>query len=760
MKRVKKNDSIFNEIKPKDVPIEEPKKEEPQEEDEKAGFTDELEPMPILIPSMEEKTMEEAIPKKKKMRKLDFFNKTAIAIIVIFLGICMSIYLVVAYVVNEPNSMTFRRDGLVTISNSRIFDSGGDMIYEFGQEIREDVAYEELPQTLVDAFLAIEDSRFFEHNGFDIPRFLAAAMNNLKNNDFSQGGSTISMQMIDNAFTSNQTDKILKEKGKVGKLDQIKLKIQEIYLAMIAEQSVTKKEIFEYYVNRVWFGSGNNTRGIQKASQYYFGKDVTELNLNESAFLAGAVNAPNEYNPLCNLSDPDFDHLEAGTKRRNTTLDLMLTHGYITKKECKLAKQVKLANALHYEVKDFKSDPNEAYIAQVIDEVTELTGQDPSIIPMDIYTSLNRDLQNQSDKICKGEIIEFPNPLFDVGFTILDNKTGEILAVGPGRTYHTDAVKVDTSLDRKQPGSSMKPIVAYSSTFDVLGWSTEHAVDDKKKDYWHNNSYVNNSDGKFSGKISLSYALGVSKNTCAAEAMEQLINRLGYDYWVNFIRECGYDKDVAENFNEQYSIGGSDMWASPIQQASAYSMFANNGVRIDAHRVRNVIMRTSGDVIPTNAKKHQIISPGAAFMMSTLLYRVVNGGYLNFNHLLADSYPCYGKSGTSDWGDAGLQYGIPQASIRDEWSIGYTSQFTVAVWSGYTEIGFTQGYYIPTNYVSSYTQAFEISNYLLDYAKPYGDYHMIPATDDVVAYGGGYIKSEFYNLGDSITNSTGTQKRQ
>lgn len=731
MRKVKKNDEIFKEDTP-------------------SSTADEQEITQEEVPIIEE------APPKKKMRKLDFFNKFAIFLITIFVCACVGVYLTVVYVVNRPDSMTFKQDGLITVSNSRIFDCANNMIYEFGQEIREDVTYEQLPQTVIDAFLSIEDSRFFEHNGFDIPRFLAAAMTNLQNNNFSQGGSTLTMQMIDNAFTSNQEDKIISKKGSISKLDLVKLKIQEIYLSMIAEENVTKEEIFEYYVNRVWFGSGNNTRGIQKASQYYFGKDVTELNLSEAAFLAGSVNAPNEYNPLCNLSDPDFDHLEAGQDRRNVTLKLMYTHGYIDKNEYKLAKNTKLSYSLHYEKPMKENDPNEAYIAQVINEVIQITGQDPSIIPMDIHTSLNQDVQKQCDLICNGEIIAFPNEYFDVGFAIIQNDTGEIIAVGPGRTYHSDAVKVDTSTDRKQPGSSMKPVIAYSSTFDILGWSTEHAIEDKKKDYWHNNSYVNNSDGRFNGTISLEYALGVSKNTCAAEAMEQLINTMGYDYWASFLIECGYDYDVAANFNEQYSIGGSDMWASPIQQASAYSMFANGGVRIDSHRVRNIIMRTTGENIDSPAQAHQILSPGAAYMTSYLLYKVVNGGYQNFNNYLADSYACYGKSGTSDWGDSGLQYGIPQAAIRDEWSIGYTSAYTIAVWSGYSETGFRMGYYIPTNYVSSYTQAFQISNYLLDYCHMYQEYYSIDPTGDVVPYAGGYIKAEFAAIGDKTISTKKT----
>ena len=693
-------------------------------------------------------------PKKKK-RRLDIWNKLAICILTCFLVGCISVFFVLVNIINDPEGMRFSQDGLQTMSNSRIYDTNGNLLYEFGQEIRDDVKYEDLPQSVIDAFLSIEDSRFFDHNGFDLPRFLSAAITDLKSGSFDQGGSTLTMQMIDNSFTKNQEQKLLKENGSISKYEQVKLKVQEIYLSLVAEQSVSKEQIFEYYVNRIWFGSGNSTRGIQKACQYYFGKNVQDINLEEAAFLAGCINAPGQYNPLANESDTTVDHLTAGQNRRNTTLDLMLQHGYITQTEHDLAVNTKLSYSLNPQVQTSDSeDPNEAYIDMVIDEVKELTGQDPGVIPMDIYTSLNTSVQNEADKICKGETIAFPNDAFDVGFSVIDNSTGEIIAIGPGRTYHTDSTKINNANDRKQPGSSMKPLLAYCSTFDILGWSTEHTVNDKKKDYWKSGTYLNNSDGTYSGNISLAQALGVSKNTTAAQAMLDLIDAKGYNYWREFCLKLGYDEDVAADFNEQYSIGGGSMYATPIQQASAYSIFANKGNRVDAHMVRTAIRRTDNKEFKTNATTTNVISEDAAFMMSFLLYKVVHGGYVNFNDILKSSYPVYGKSGTSDWGTDGLQYGIPQSAIKDEWSVGYTSQFTIATWSGYTSIYQQQGYYIPVSAISSYTQAFKITHYMLDYCQTYGTYTDIAATSGVSKYGSGYIETQYLSKGDSSTTSS------
>lgn len=694
---------------------------------------------------------------KKPRRKLDGWNKFAVTILTLFLVGCVSVFFVLVNIVNDPEGMRFSKDGLSTLSNSRIFDESGNMIYEFGSEIRDDVSYEQIPQNVIDAFLSIEDSRYFTHNGFDLPRFIAAAITNLSSGSFSQGGSTLTMQMIDNAFTKNQESKLISEKGSISKIEQVKLKIQEIYLALIAEQTISKEDIMEYYLNRIWFGSGGNTRGIQKAAKYYFNKDVSALNLGESAFLAGSINAPFTNNPLNNIHGVDeqassIDHLAAGQERRNQTLELMLKHGYITEEEFNLEANADLAFALDYR-ETISVDPNQAYIDQTINEVQELTGQDPSIIPMDIYTALNVGAQNELDKIMKGEVVPFPNEMLDVGTAIVNNSTGEIIAVGPGRHYHSDSVKQDNSINTRQPGSAMKPLLSYSSTFDILGWATTHVVDDKAKDYWHAGSDLRNSDGKYDGPMTLSKALGVSKNTTAAQAMIDLVDSTGLDYWINFCKNLGFDTEVAERFVPQYCIGGADMYASPIQMASAYSMFANQGTRINAHRVRRVIRRSDNAEIMGNSTSYELISPAAAFMMSTLLREVVYGGYQNYNEILGSPYyTAYGKSGTSSWEEEAVQYGIPPGVMKDEWSMGYTNTYTISTWSGYLPAYFMQGYYMTWTELQAAT-AFHINRHMLDFLAEGGNYAPIERPEGVSDYNGGFIKSDFAARGD-ITSGT------
>ena len=689
---------------------------------------------------------------RKPRRKLDVWNKLAVAVLTIFLVGCVSVFFVLVNIINDPEGMRFSKDGLSTLSNSRIFDDSGNMVYEFGAEIRDDIDYEQLPQSTIDAFLAIEDSRFFTHNGFDLPRFMAAGISNLKSGSLGQGGSTLTMQMIDNAFTKNQEAKLTAEKGDLSSIDKIKLKIQEIYLALIAEQTIDKEDIMEYYLNRIWFGSGRNTRGIQKAAKYYFNKDVEQLNLGESAFLAGSINAPFTNNPLNNIHNAgeesdSIDHLAAAQERRNTTLQLMLNHGYITEEEYNLEKSADLAFALDYR-ETITVDPNQAYIDQVIEEAQELTGQDPAIIPMDIYTALNQPAQNELDRIMNGEVISFPNEMMDFGTTIINNTTGEIVAVGAGRHYHSDSVKQDNSINTRQPGSAMKPLLAYCSTFDILGWATNHIVNDKPDDYWHSGSNLRNADGRYDGKMSLARALGVSKNTTAAQAMIDLVDATGLPYWVEFCKKLGFYDRTAELFAPQYCIGGADMYASPTQMASAYSMFANQGRRINAHRIRRIIRRSDNMEVSGNATEYELISTQAAYMMSTLLKEVVYGGYKNYNEILGSTdYVAYGKSGTSSWEEEAAQYGIPAGVMKDEWSIGYTSTYSIATWSGYLPAYFMQGYYMGFAELEA-APAFHINRHMLDFLAPNGNYHEIERPDLISDYNGGLIKTEFFERGD------------
>ncbi|MGB4984950.1 MAG: biosynthetic peptidoglycan transglycosylase, partial [Erysipelotrichaceae bacterium] len=232
--------------------------------------------------------------------------------------------MLISYVVETVRETPKLNTNLFKSSQSSvIYDKNGEKLMDVGEVLRRNVEYNQIPESLIDAYLSIEDSRFFTHIGFDLPRFTKAALVNLKSKDFSQGGSTFTMQLIKNTyFPPGESDKY----GGIG------YKLQQITLAIQTDLKLPKKQIFEYYVNQNNYGA--KTRGPQKAAEYFFGKNIDQLTLSESAFLAGTINLPNYYNPYWNLDN--------ATKRRNEVLDLMVYHGYIEQFEADLAKSIKL----------------------------------------------------------------------------------------------------------------------------------------------------------------------------------------------------------------------------------------------------------------------------------------------------------------------------------------------------------------------------------------------------------------------------------
>ena len=230
-------------------------------------------------------------------------------------------------IILEKTDVVLETDDLTSMDSSLIFDDSGNQIIMLGKESRISLAYKKFPQVLVDAFIAVEDSRFFEHPGFDLPRFAKAFLINLQTLSFSQGGSTITMQVIKNTYFA--VDTIAES--------TINRKVQEIYYALQITELISKEKVFEMYVNKVNFGA--NARGVQVASHYYFNKDCTDLNLVESAMLAGIINAPNAYNPYYNIA--------ACQRRTADVLYLMNYHGYITDLEYQLARKVNVEDLLY-----------------------------------------------------------------------------------------------------------------------------------------------------------------------------------------------------------------------------------------------------------------------------------------------------------------------------------------------------------------------------------------------------------------------------
>lgn len=620
--------------------------------------------------------------KKISTRKLAALIITGLAIL--FLLSLIGGLIVMASMLKDKPELDL--SNLENQESTIIYDINGNVIAELGVTIRENVSYDELPTSLIDAFVAVEDSRFYAHNGFDLPRFSKAIIDNIRTLSFGQGGSTFTMQLVKNSY-------FVDDEAGISAPRKVSRKVQEIALALELENTISKDSIFELYINKINFGGSRNIRGVQKASEYFFGKDVTELTLSESALLAGVINAPTAYNP--------FNHIEAATARRDVVLDLMHRHGYITEKEFELAKAVKVENLL---VNPYGSSGGgnsykyQAYIDQVITELYELTGLDPYYNSMHVYTYMDPEVQSLIDDIQKGNVdgyFEYPDEYFELASIVVNNKSGGIYGILGGRNYaNGGALLLNHATEQyKQPGSSIKPILDYALAFENLGWATSHVLIDRPIVYPGTNSIVANATGQYYGQIRLLDAVGNSLNTTAIQTLQEVVNKTSNAYVVDYMQSMGYDVKL-ENFNIQYAIGGSDLEVSCLQMAGAQAALANQGNYIKPHTIQRVEFNSEKAPITPTYTPVNTLSPQAAYLTTELLYNNVVGGYSGFLGSLQDEYKVYAKTGTTDWGTAGRDYNIPIGAIKDAWITASTSEFTTATWMGYERASLDRQSYI------------------------------------------------------------------
>ena len=620
---------------------------------------------------------------------------------------------------------------LVAPDSSTIYDNEGNKIMQIGMYLRENIEYDEMPNCLIDAFLAIEDSRFFEHMGVDIPRFTKAAISYVSNGgEFAQGGSTVTMQLIKNTYFTiddGENSTIAVREGMGG----IKRKMQEIVLSTQLElfTDTNKKDILAMYINKVNYG--DNIRGVEKAAEYYFGKSAKQLNLSEAAFLAGIVNSPASYNPYGNIYkkyseyyDEDTDYLVKGTVRRNEVLDLMVQHGYISETEANLAKSVNIADILAGPSNDFGStnEKYQWYIDAVIDEVEEMTGESAYEVGMNIYTNMNPymqeylyDVQNEAEYTG----IKFPNELCQSAVVLMDNQTGAVEALGGGRGEIDSARKFNRATSAYlNPGSSIKPVVDYSLAIENLGWATSHTITDQPYYLYDGNILVSNYDHVYYGDMMMTEALGRSQNTPAVQTLVAVIDKIGEDGVIDYLNKIGFRFDY-EDFDLQFAIGGNRCLVTPEQLAGAHAIFMNGGKYIKPHTINHIDYVDGRDGYIADTIGIQALSKETAWMTAYLERYNMEGGFSSLMWYCKRDYPLYGKTGTTDWADAGLDYGIPEGSTKDSWLVMQTNRYTISCWTGYDNL--EKGAYFTQREYQENTKS-KIVSALLDQLEEHATY--------------------------------------
>ncbi|KTD84249.1 hypothetical protein UQ64_26620 [Paenibacillus etheri] len=516
-----------------------------------------------------------------------------------------------------------------------------------GSGYRHRAELEEMSALLINTFLAVEDRRFYSHQGIDYKGISRAFLNNIVDMDLSEGGSSITQQLARNLYLNRNKNVIRK--------------LNEASIALALERQLSKHEILGLYLNQIYMGRGQY--GVKAAAERYFGvTDLKKLEIWQIATLAGIPKGPSIYNPI--------DNSTLSNTRRNLVLQIMLDQGLITKEQM-------------IEARDKKYQPPAAnkveligvhYVDATLKEAAQITGKSVEELRTGGYTivtGLNIKAQQALEQAFLKDSFFPPDgkdQQVEAAMTIMDHRTGEVVALIGGREQNEGSLNRAT-IDARQPGSSFKPIIDYGPALESGKYSPDSILSDRKYAY---GTYVpENLNGVYQGKITMNTALQKSINAPAV----WLLKQVGISSARQFAAKLGIVLTEEDN-HLSIALGGLHNGVSPLKMTQAYSVFANGGKFNEAHMVRT-IMDSKGKVVYTHpSESRQVISQRTADAMTSMLRNVVNEGTGKKAQM---NRPVAGKTGTTQLDLPG----VSKKANRDLWFVGYTSEWTAAVWMGF-----------------------------------------------------------------------------
>ena len=579
----------------------------------------------------------------------------------------------------RENAPEFTEEAFNMSQTSKIYSANGTQIAELGTEKREIITYDKMNEVVVDSLIATEDSRFFQHNGFDAPRFLIASIKQVALRDEDAGGaSTLTMQVAKNHY---QQDKAKVTKGFAG----IVRKFTDIYMAVFkVERNYSKEEIIEFYLNDHFLG--NNAYGVEQAARTYFSKNAKDLNLAEASLIIGLYQSPSLYNPIL--------HPDKAEARRAEVLRLMERHGYITKEEREIANSIPVSKLLKPQT---TQEAYYSYIVTVIEEAKSKFGVNPNTSSVLVYTNMDIHHQTVMDDMLTGKSYKWANPEAQAGLSVVDVHNGKVVAIAAGRNQDGGLNFNYATMTKRQIGSSAKPIFDYGPGIEFNNWSTVKMLNDAPYKY-SSGQPIRNSDRGYKGLLTLKQALGYSRNVTALKAFQQLDKAKVKTFAESLGITLEEEAQKTGFLHEAYSIGSFN-GSNPWEMAAAYAAFANGGTYYEPYTINKIIFRDTGEVITYESEGKRVMSEATAYMITDCLKWAVTGGVSTA--ALLPGVNLAAKTGTTNLSQQIIyKYGYRSDSVNDAWVVGYDPDYAIAMWYGYEPLS--------KKYVTSNSAAFTI----------------------------------------------------